>query len=270
LSDETQVGTGTENTEQPVTETIPQESGTPTIEDADPRFKGKSQAELVEHIRNQEKLIGKQSNDVGQIKELRQQLNSLGEYVQSLQRPPERQQQQQPEPQFDITDPNGWLKANMAREMNQLRQELAARDNQRYQTDAQTNWNRGKSSFFTDQNKYLYEGIETEVENVIRGSAVKGVISPQDLADPQTWQTAAQLLRLQRGEMDRLQKKAGMSAVNVEKPGNSKIQDEDDIVLDDNDRDFMRKNNISEKEAKERIRIALNAERTGKSTRRGN
>jgi hypothetical protein len=90
------------------------------------------------------------------------------------------------------------------------------------------------------------------------------------LADPQTWQTAAQLLRLQRGEMDRLQKKAGMSAVNVEKPGNSKIQDEDDIVLDDNDRDFMRKNNISEKEAKERIRIALNAERTGKSTRRGN
>ena len=243
MADEGEVVLAPENAEvsAPATETQEgAEASNPF--DGDPDLKGKSPEEIVRMYRDQKSFIGKQSETVGQVKDLHSRLGNLEAWIQqavSQVRPTERQEQEGPKPD-PITNPDEWFKAKY--------QELATKDRQvrdraeqaRLQGELVSRWNKGKNSFFNDgRNRTLFEGIETETEQAMSQFLRNGTVKLHDLDDRDTWVNAAKSVRFARGEYDRLVQKPGMGAPDIEKPG-SRRQSESEITLDDEVRRIAR------------------------------
>jgi hypothetical protein len=259
-SEESSVETEVEGGEQPQGGDVKQEA-------VDPKFAGKSAADLVDIIRNQEKQIGKQANEVGQVRQLSQELAYLRDFVQSNLAQPRQEQQRPPQaatPDF-ITDPDGWLQANLKRATAEMDkrygQVLAQRDAQ----EAMTNASIGKEAFFNGKNKDLYDGIETEVEANVSNGFRRGLISKAELINPKTWEAAAIAVHWQKGDLDKLYGRKGMPAPQVERPGRANERDEDLVELTDEDRQEARENNWTEKQAREYKKIAVDSARRGTS-----
>lgn len=231
-----EVGLTPENAAPSAPETETQDGAqTPSISDDDPDLKGKSVDEIKKMWRDQKSLIGRFANEVGEVRELKGRLGYLEDAIRSAaqqERPPVEPAKD--EPQFDpITNPDAWFKAKWDKEMSKVRQFEQQRENARIQQEVITRYNRGKSDFFSDKSQaYLYEGIEQELENAVRGFVRQGIVKPMDLDDKRTWATAAKVLRVSRDETDKLVQRRGMNAPDVETPG-SRRQNESEITLDD-------------------------------------
>lgn len=243
------------------------------------QFSGKSAEDLISIITEQNRHISRQGNAIGKVNALEQQLaelqNRLAEreqvFAQQL-----NQQYRQPQPQmpeFDITNPAPYIN-HLAEQMVEQRladrlgardrylADIQARENQRIAQEAQINYIEGRDAALS-QNPDLFGGIEEVVEQAVRNSVKSGIISPAMLRSPKTWIRAAQVVRLERDETDKIATRRPVKPVEVEKPGRPSSFSEDDIFLSDADREEMRRFGISEQEAKENIRIAMQARAMG-------
>ena len=213
-----------------------EEEGTPvatvTAPDATPKaedkWTGKSPEELVSMLKNQEVMISKQGNDIGDLRneivrsreEQRlalEQDRRQREYVQP-QYPPQQPSYQPPdESRFNFEKPV----ASVYGLVNErLQAELDVRDTAKQQYDRQMNWEqalvayaRGRDKVFSKKDP-LYEGIEPEVANLVQQTYMAGLDQRtmrsktpiEDLREEGMWKTAAQFIRLQREEYDKLVK----------------------------------------------------------------
>lgn len=237
----------------------------------DPRYAGKSPDELVAIINEQNRHIGKQGNALGEVQTLKQNLAELRDYVvQAAQQREQYRQQAQPhqaappEPEFDLTNPAPYIYNIANRIVEEREQRRTAYEQQRSAQDAQANYYEGRDAAFT-RNPGLFEGIEGAVEQAVRGSYQTGILTPAMLRSQKTWEMAAKVLRIERGEDEKLAapRRQAVKAVDVEKPGRGAGTEDEEIVLDEYDREEMHRLGLTEKEAKENIRIALRARREG-------
>ncbi|MCK9597890.1 MAG: hypothetical protein M0R06_02545 [Sphaerochaeta sp.] len=243
------------------------------------QFAGKTAEDLISIITEQNRYISRQGNAIGKVNALEQQLAELqnrlaeqGQFIAQQQQPQYRQPQPQM-PEFDITNPAPYIN-HLAEQMVEQRlaerlgardrflQDYQARENQRIAQEAQINYIEGRDAAL-NQNPDLFGGIEADVEQAVRNSVKQGIITPAMLRSPRTWIRAAQVLRLERDEVDKIATRRPVKPVEVEKPGRPSTFSEDDIFLSDADREEMRRFGISEQEAKENIRIAMQARAQG-------
>lgn len=236
----------------------------------DPRYAGKSPDELVAIINEQNRHIGRQGNALGEVASLKQSLAELRDYVvQAAQQREQYRQPQQPtpppqEPEFDLTNPAPYIANITNRIVEERERQRLAYEQQRTAQDAQANYYEGRDAAFT-RNPGLFEGIEGAVEQAVRNSYQNGILTPAMLRSQKTWEMAAKVLRIERGEDEKLAapRRQAVKAVDVEKPGRGAGTEDEEIVLDEYDREEMRRLGLTEKEAKENIRIALRARRDG-------
>ncbi len=105
----------------------------------------------------------------------------------------------------------------------------------------------------------LFEGIENDVEGMVYNSLRPLAEAGQDvsgqLVDPQTWKTAAAMLRYSRGEFDRLTPgvaRGGMAPTQTNIPSSTRPQEEEEQVeVSPEDIQFARIAGLSEKQARE-------------------
>jgi hypothetical protein len=72
-----------------------------------------------------------------------------------------------------------------------------------YMHQADNNYRAGVQRAAASQNP-VFEGIEQDVQNLVAQSFLTGKLDAGVLADERTWLRAAQLIRLERGELDRI------------------------------------------------------------------
>jgi hypothetical protein len=269
---EEEVGLAPENVAPTTPESETQSEGVEqsTQAEVDPKFAGKSIDDLKEMVRNQEKLLGKQANEVGEVRALRQEMDYLRDQLVQSMRQPERQpaQTQDKLPEFDLTNPDPYFESRMKRFEANLRQEFGQREQQRLRQEVAVKWDRGKNSFFTEQNRHLYDGIEKEVEAQVANYVRSNPNAIYNVDDPTTWRVAAQAVRLVRGEADRLVKKPAMRAQEVEKPG-TRAQGGNELTLDDEMRLYARSRGWTEKEALENLKAGVDGVNSGLTYKRG-
>ncbi len=255
----------------PVEDAPEQSEGDQTAQPVDPKYAGKSPADIAKMVENVEKLVGRWGNERGSEREklraMETQLGSIQEYLaQQAARPPVQPEQHRPEVEPDITNLNGWLDQRLNQRMGQVQQAWEAQQRARDNQEAQSNAAIGRDLFFTERNKELYDGIENDVINLVYRSYGNKIVSKADLINPKTFETAAQLLRLQRGEMDRLMPgKKGMGAIPMEKPGRVAQREEESFDLTDDERLQAKMYGMTEKDAREAKKIAVEAARSGRT-----
>lgn len=188
---------------------------------AEDKWTGKSPEELVSMLKNQETMISKQGNDIGDLRneitrsreEQRlalEQDRRQREYAQQPYYPPQQPSYQPPdEKRFDYERPVTSVNTLVS---ERLQAELDAREATRQQYEQKMNMERAMTAYAKGRDKVfsrkdpLYEGIEPAVENLVQQTFMGGKMPIEDLRDEETWETAAQIIRLKRKEYDKLTK----------------------------------------------------------------
>jgi len=254
------------------------------------RFKDKTPEELLDILEEKERFIGEQTTQIGDYKSRVESLESSqvsgGAQVEPDYRdepfsftPPSRPTpgygSPMPSVQPSAVDPSK-LEFNFEKPVEStrevVRQELAAFQMGSMAREFQSNINRAKHAFSAgskkamSKNKRLFGGIEKDVlkmvENFYTPDVMRGVPVDTLLMTDDPWVKAAQNIRLDRGEFDKLQpeKIQPMTAPRTEHPdsaqpgpkGSSKRFTEVDWNSDEV-RQWMKVNELSRKEAEEII-----------------
>lgn len=218
-------------------------------EQIDAKYAGKSAADLAKMLDEKEAFIGKQATEIGQVRTLAEQVNYLRGLLESRQ-----EQQREPvaekEDEFDFTRPNEFVSKAVKKEIDGLRRELAQREAVKYVQSARYNMERGKTAAVA-QNRELFAGIEQDVEAELAKQIRGGTLSPELLGEPKTWKAAATIMRIMRDEEDKIvsPKRSGMAAPNsgFQATARKGTTDDDDVQLDDADREWMRTYGYDEK-----------------------
>lgn len=257
---DTPVTTGTD-------ESQPEKQETPVV---DPRYAGKSPADLVNILGEKEKQIGKLGDEVGKYRSLESEVSALKDYIYNLAL--QREPVKEPEvtkPAFDYTNPDAYIESRVATIKGELIREYQAQEGRKAQAEAQIAFQSGKREAYQG-NKELFDGIERDVEGFLWNQARTGQIHPRLLGDKNTWVNIAQGIRLMRGETDLLipKKTQPMRAADMETPGRVKRDVEDgDVYLDEEERELAKSLGISDKEALEILRSENKQRTTGASRR---
>jgi len=201
---------------KPVTETAPDAEPGKT----DDKCTGKSPEELVSMLKAQESMISKQGNDIGDLRnEITRSREEQRLAIEQERRLREMQGQpaqvQQPsyvppdERQFDyerpVTSVNKLMDERLQIEFEKREAARRQYEQQMNSERIQSNYVRGRDKVFARKDP-LYEGIEPLVENLVQQTFMGGKMPIEDLKEEETWLTAAQIIRLKRGEIDRLTK----------------------------------------------------------------
>lgn len=196
----------------------------PTAPDTEPKaedkWTGKSPEELVSMLKNQESMISKQGNDIGELRneitrsreEQRlalEQDRRLREMQGVPQHPAQPPYQPPDERQFDYERPVTSVNRLFD---ERIQSEFEKREATRRQYEQQMNSERIQSAYVRGRDRVfskkdpLYEGIEPQVENLVQQTFMGGKMPIEDLKEEETWETAAQIIRLKRKEFDKLTK----------------------------------------------------------------
>jgi hypothetical protein len=185
---------------------------------AEDKWTGKSPDELVSMLKNQETMISKQGNDIGDLRneivrsreEQRlalEQDRRQREYVQPQYTPQQPRYEPPDEKRFDYEKP---VTSVYGLVNERLQYELDNREAVRQQYEQKMNMERAMSAYAKGRDKVfarkdpLYEGIEPAVENLVQQTFMGGKMPIEDLRDEETWETAAQIIRLKRKEYDKV------------------------------------------------------------------
>ena len=226
-------------------------SGGESAETQGTRFDGKTPEELKQIATEQDKQIGKLGSEVGKIRDLEQAVNYLRGALESRQQyvPEAPTPARPPKAEFDLSNPDPYIDQAVTEKLDSFRRELAQRDAQNYLRSARYNMEKGRTTAM-EKNKELFAGIENEVAGAIAQQVKSGTLAPELLGDPMTWRAAATLLRITRGEDDKIvPQRRGMAATDLGSPARARASaaDEDDIQLSSEDRQWMRDNGLDEK-----------------------
>ena len=126
-------------------------------------------------------------------------------------------------------------------------------------TEAQSAYTEGQR-LATRNSPDMFDGIEKEVNALVYASYMKGIIHPRDLRNPETWDTAAQLVHLQNKNFDKLKSAiTPVKATSTEEPAQAKSDTTvtPSVELDYNDdevKDYMKVYDLTREKAEEIIR----------------
>lgn len=225
-----------------------------------PKFEGKTPEELTSILQDRDKVIGRQGQELGQLREAVERLYA--------ERSPERPQPGPPK--FNYEDPDKSIdekiEARIAMERAQYQQarvvDVATRTTQAFQDGVE----------IMKQNPHLFAGIEDQVRQGIAQVYGPMAASGQDvsnyLRNPKVWKAAAIAVRADRGEFDDKFKAPGtkgMAFQPTDLPGQTRpTQDDDGIIIEDSDRkeyeDFYDKKG-TDKEIRELLKKGMATQR---------
>ncbi len=223
------------------------------------KYAGKSAVELAAMLDEKESFIGKQANEIGQVRQLAGELNSVKEYLAQMSQIAPQPQREEPKPEFDYTNPEAWFQKKFESEWSKREQQRTTQERSRYVNEAKTSFQLGKEAAY-GRNPRLYEGIEPLVEQAVGQALTSGAITKEHLYSPQTWETAAAQIRYWRKEYDRLapQVTKPMTAPTSEIPSKPRRDNDDlEVEFDEADREFMKQEGLSEKDAVERVKLGM-------------
>ena len=224
-------------------------------------FKGKSVAELAKEIEDSRKALLEKERQV-------QDLSYKFEYLDNLQRQRNQTreaepsfQQREPEVQFDwdYDKPVDSVRKVVELERKKWEKEQTGKEQQRQAQEAIACYAEGKRTAFK-QFSGLMAGIEKEVEQAVFESYRAGIISPYMMRTIDPWVTAAQLIHLRNGQIDRIKSAIQpMKASSEELPtsGRSTVGESSVPVLDFYDREtreIMEKMGHSREEAEKIVK----------------
>ncbi len=220
----------------------PQAPAAPTVEIPE-KYRGKSPEQLAKILDDQERLMGRQAQELGQARELAE---SWYQRAQQVTAPP--QEPTKPETtDWDYEKPVDSTERIVERK-------LAERDKRSFEERKRDLYQRTTLAFRDGQDNFkanpkLYEGIEDEVRTTVAQFYAPWIEQGQDVSDllrrKDVWDTAAQVIRVRRNEFDKLapQHPKGMSAAYSETPNAARPQDKDDgITIEEDDRVEFEKN----------------------------
>lgn len=226
------------------------------------KFEGKTPEELATILQKRDEVIGRQGQELGQLREAVERLYA----ERSQERPPERGE---PRPKFDYENPDksvdDIVEARLAKEREAMRKERMAD----LGTRTTAAFLQGRESM--KQNPTLYEGIEDNVGKLVAAyygpQLERGMDVSHHLVDPGVWETAAIALRVRRGELDKLKPavRKGMTAEQTDLPSQTRpAQDDDGLIIEDSDRqafESWKGKKGTDKEIKELLKMGIQATR---------
>ena len=231
---------------------------------------------LKARLEEKEKFIGRQANEIGELRAAMGRLQSLVEGQQL-----ERQREPEPEPAPDLGTPHfGWdwdkpvesaeaIAERVAeKRLRQIEAERAKREAERMAVDAKSSFFEGKEAAFKGPDKHLFEGIEDQVAQLVYESYRNGIINTHSLANPKTWQKAAQLYWLEKGDYSRLVPKPiqPTKPTQTETPAGKPVGTEEFVFeIDEETRRWGHEQGLTDKQIEELYQKELRAVREGKN-----
>lgn len=210
----------------------PEQTTEPKVDD---KFAGKTPEQLIAMVQERDQTISRQGTEVGEIRREFDRLREEQRQIELARQQREamllQQRQAEPEPQddpdFDFTKPVDSVKRTVLpdvfREFERRDQEARQRELLREQERAKFCFMEGQAKMSGSKSK-LYEGIESDISNYLANEYFAGRVHPELLRNEDTWKTVAQVMRLRRGEMDRLmpEKREAVVAPNMDAPTNAR------------------------------------------------
>jgi len=198
-------------------------------------LKGKTPDELAKMVMDKETQIGKQSTEIGDLRtnaeKARDDLNYL-RGAEEIRRHQESKRLAELETQRPEPDKPKWNYEDPVRSVDErvdtrLRQEKEESFRSRVTANigvARTSFTEGQKVM--EQDKGLFEGIEEETRNAVfqyyAPYLQAGHDVSQQMRDPKAWRVAAQNIRLNRGEIDRI-KASPSPGINPVSPTDQEI-----------------------------------------------
>jgi hypothetical protein len=247
--------------------------GSPETPPADPRYAGKSAAELVEIIREKDAMVGKLGERLGRMDALESEIGGLRDYVlrqgrEREERPPANTPGPSADWEFDVTNPS----TSIDRRMEQREQALVNRFGQMRQKEmydeAVSNFNDGRAEAYA-RNPELFDGCQKEVEALVWGTVQQNPANRFGLRSPSTWENAATIYWATQKKFDKLtpKQKPVMAPPPGELPGRTArpLPDDDEVTLTDDELQQAFNEGWDEKEALEAKKTGLEMVRRGQA-----
>jgi hypothetical protein len=255
-----------ETPDAPTTETAEPEHQETTAKDP---YEGKSADDLKTMLRESQKQIGKQSTEIGEVRKLREEMESLKQQFtvrpqfdagMTYNPPPPPPQEED----FDFGNVPQSVDRRIEKKLGMLTQQFQNAQAQRDATEAQAAFERTKKQVYKD-NPELFKGIEGTVEQQLFNAWKMRAADKTMLANPDIWESAAILVHKSRGTLaDVFARPKTVKAPQMETPQSRRMADEgDDITWSREDRRFMEDNGLTEKEAAEALGAARQMKREG-------
>jgi len=195
-----------------------------------------------------------------------------GMVEQGFQRPQAQEAIPPPGPKWNI-DPDAFFQKPVdnvdmivQQRIKEYEERQKAENQKRDEAEAKANYLEGRDSAYK-QNKRLFEGIEQNVDNLLYESYRMGAVSKQSLRNPKTWERAAQLVWLEKGDVSKIAPSGPrpVTATQTENPqaGKPMSIDEAPLEADEATRKFWEEQGLSEKEGMEQLRNELKAKAAG-------
>ena len=218
--------------------------------------------DLPTKLKNYESTIGRQGQQLDslqrELEAIREERRRQAEEQRMFERQAQRPSDVIAEDQFDFNKP-----VTSTREI--IRREIEARDRAMYERNSQqaqvmyrdmvnNSYTEGRQRAIASKNP-VYNGIEQDVEQLIWGGLVSGKIEPKYAASEEAWRMGAGLIRLQRGELDRLSSSPGVSPDSGDVPMQIKGRPGagSDISLDEGSQRLMKGFGLNAEDARKII-----------------
>ncbi len=234
----------------------------PRLETPPPKYEGKSVDDLAKMLEEQDKFLGRQAAELGQLRKesdlYKQYLTAVAAQEQARM----MQQQQAPvAPQEPVTDGKfDWdnpEKAVDVRVERKLRTELDGLRAQMAMENAMAMGNYAKSMAKTQTPHLFSPEIERAVDQVVWQGLQTGLIKPYAVTSPDTWRMAAWQVQ---GAMSGYQNRSPVNPVaphQTELPSGGRppaYTDTEPVRLDEAAREMVKKWGLSEEEAVKLVR----------------
>jgi hypothetical protein len=230
-------------------------------------------AALKARLEEKESFIGRQANELGELRKQTQYLQSMVEQFQMSrnQEPVEQSPPQGTPTKINWDDPDGSI-ARLVEE------KLAAKEAQRQKFDQQrraqvayANFNNSWEEAIKRSPK-LFEGIEPVVQQSVKNAFQSGIVNEYNIT-PSFIEKAARLILVDKGDFDRLipQSPKPTRPTETETPTGRPISTEEvSVEIDERTRRFAQEQGLTEKQALEIMQGELKAASQGlnKSVRR--
>ena len=166
---------------------------------------GKSVSDLAKELEDAKKRLDERDNQLRDLSYKFEYLDNLQKQIQAQResQPTYQPQQFEASVEWDYDKPVDSVKKVVEAERQKWEKELAERERQKQAQEAVTCYTEGRKQSFRQFPK-LMEGVEKEVEQAVFESYRRGIISPYDMRTTEPWFTAAQLIHLRNGNIDRI------------------------------------------------------------------
>ena len=225
---------------------------------------------LKARLEEKESFIGRQTNEIG---DLRSKLGYLQSQLEAQERfretPVERPPTEGTRTKFNWDDPETSVEQIVQARLKAAEEQRTRQDTERRAQVAYSNftnsWNQA-----TRSDPKLYEGIEDVVRDTVKNSYRSGIVNEYSIT-PDTIKMAAQMIRLQRGENKYFAppQVSPVRPTESETPGARPMRQEElSVEIDEPTRRFAKERGLTDKQVQEYMQKELKAKVRGQNAAR--